>query len=230
MEDLHGAPSTQKHPLEFIIEGKKYETFDQYKTGAELKQIAGIPSETELFLSISKPYNDELIENETRVNLARPEKEYFFVKKKLHFSINGESFIWYKQFIRGIQIRELGKISPEEDLFLDIKGPWEDDQIFDDEIVDLARPGKEKFISKPKPFEVVISVNGRDKIWKERTISYDQVVAIAREGKPDNGAQQAYLVTYFDGPSQNPKGELAKGVSVFVTNKMMFNAAPTDKS
>ena len=51
----------QKAPLTFVIEGKEYEAFDQYKTGAELKQLAGIPLDTELFLSISKPYQDELI-------------------------------------------------------------------------------------------------------------------------------------------------------------------------
>ena len=78
-----GAPNAQQSrvPLKFVIEGKEFETFDQYKTGAELKQLAGIPLDTELFLSISRPYNDELIENEARVNLARPETEYFFVKK-----------------------------------------------------------------------------------------------------------------------------------------------------
>ena len=94
----NGAPNTQKDklPLKFVIEGKEYETFDQYKTGAELKQLAGIPLDTELFLSISKPYEDELIENEKSVNLARPEIEYFFVKKKLHFTINNVDYTWYK--------------------------------------------------------------------------------------------------------------------------------------
>ena len=138
-----GAPDTQKEkiPLKFVIEGKEYETCEQYLTGAELKQLAGIPLETELFLSISKPYNDELIENDTRVNLARPETEYFFVKKKLHFTINGVPFVWYKQYIRGVQIRELGKISSDDELYLDILDGWNDDFIEDDEIVDLARPG-----------------------------------------------------------------------------------------
>lgn len=219
-----------KVPLKFVIEGKQYETFDQYMTGLALKQLSGIPSDTELYLSISEPYKDELIENDTKLNLARPETEYLFVKKKLHFTINKESYTWYKQFIRGIQIRELGNIAAEDSIYLDIKGDWEDDLIENDEIIDLGRDGKENFISVSKPFEVIISVNGRDKTWKEKMISYDQVVALAREGKPDNGAETAYLVTYFDGPVENPKGELAKGVSVFVINKMMFNAAPTDKS
>ena len=98
MEIKNSAPNAQKDkvPLKFVIEGKEYATFDQYKTGAELKQLAGIPLDTELFLSISKPYQDELIENDKSVNLARPETEYFFIKKKLHFTINQVPFTWYR--------------------------------------------------------------------------------------------------------------------------------------
>src|SRR5690554_4253564 len=94
-----GNPSPTKQSLKIMIEGKQYETTEQYLTGIQLKELAGIPLDTELFLSISRPYKDELIENDKVVNLARPETEYFFVKKKLHFSINGQPFTWYKQYI-----------------------------------------------------------------------------------------------------------------------------------
>jgi hypothetical protein len=228
MENKKGADAQKsKLPLEFIIEGEKFETFDQYKTGAELKQLKGIPLDVELYLSIAKPYEDELIENDKSVNLARPDKEYFFVKKKLHFTINKKSFVWYKQFIRGIQVRELGGISPQEDLYLDLPEGYEDDFITDDEIIDLARPGKENFFSK-KPDTFIIIVNGRDKSWEKRTITFDEVVALAGGNSNDGG--KAYTVTYVKGPKQNPKGEMAKGDYVYVTNKMIFNATATDKS
>ena len=218
----------QKVPLKFIIEGKEYETCEQYITGAELKQLAGIPLETELFLSISKPYDDELIENDTRVNLARPETEYFFVKKKLHFTINGVPFVWYKQFIRGIQIRELGKISPDDELYLKIHGGWQDDFIEDDEVVDLARPGVEHFFSKEKPVSFIIIVNGREKEWKKRNISFEEVVVLAFPNA--NYESTAYTVIYSGGAEQNPKGSMVKGDVVFVTNKMNFNVTATNRS
>jgi hypothetical protein len=221
--------SKLKVPLKFVIEGKEYETFEQYTTGAQLKELAGIPLETELFLSISKPYKDELIENEKEVNLARPETEDFFVKKKLHFSINNVSFVWYKQFIRGIQLRELGKISPEDDLFLDIKEGWQDDQITDDEVIDLARPGKEKFFSKPKPTQVAIIVNAREKIWKEKTISFEQLVVLAF-GSYDNNPNTGYTITYSKGMEPKPEGTMVKGSVVNVKNKMIFDVTATDKS
>ena len=221
--------SKPKVPLKFIIEGKKYETYDQYITGAELKQLAGIPLDTELFLSISKPYKDELIDNDKQVNLARPEMEYFFVKKKLHFFINDKPFTWYKQYIRGIQIRELGNISAEDDIFLDIKEGWEDDQILNDEVVDLARPGKERFFSKPRSTEFTIIVNARQHVWKETNISFEQLVVLAF-GTYDNNPNKGYTVTYSRGWDPKPEGTMVKGSSVRVKNKMIFDVTATDKS
>ncbi len=226
-----GAAHTPKDktPLHFIIEGKNYETFDQYKTGAELKQIASIPLETELYLSINKPYKDELIENDKQVNLARPETEYFFVKKKLHFLINDKPFTCYKQFIRGIQIRELGGILPDDDIFLDIKEGWQDDQILDDEVVDLARPGKERFFSKSRPTEFSIIVNAREKVWSEANITFEQVVVLAF-GNYDNDPNKGYTITYSRGWNSKPEGTMVKGSSVRVKNKMIFDVTATDKS
>lgn len=231
LDKVEGASDAQKvkHPLKFVIEGKQYETFDQYKTGAELKQIANIPLDTELYLSIGKPYKDELIENESRVNLARPETEYFFVKKKLPFSINGKSYVWYRQHISGAEIREVGEVSAEDDLFLDIKEGWEDDFITDDEIVDLARPGKEKFFSKPKPTEFKIIVNAREKIWNSSEISFEQVVVLAF-GSYDNNPNVGYTVTYSKGWHPKPEGTMVKGSVVRVKNKMIFDVTATDKS
>jgi hypothetical protein len=216
-----------KISLKFIIEGKEYETCEQYMTGAELKRLAGIPLETELFLSISKPYDDELIENDTRVNLARPDTEYFFVKKKLHFTINGIPFVWYKQHIRGIQIRELGKIPPDDELYLDIPDGWQDDFIKDDETVDLARPGVEHFISRRHAHDIEIIVNAERKKYNKLKISCEDVVRFAFSNyDPTRG----YTVKYSDGHPQNPKGLMAKGSEVFVKHNMHFHVASTHQS
>ena len=229
IENKETSSHEPKVPLEFFIEGKKYETFDQYKTGAELKQLGGIPLETELFLSINKPYKDELIENKTKVNLARPDKEYFFVKRKLDFTINKVPFVWYKQYIRGVQIRELGKISPDEDLFLDLKGDYQDDFIDDDEIVDLARDGKEHFVSVPKEVDYTIIVNAEPKQWKLRTISFEQVVVLAF-GSFDDNPRRGYTVTYSRGVEPKPEGTMVKGSIIRVKNKMIFDVTATDQS
>jgi hypothetical protein len=151
------------------------------------------------------------------------------VKRKLQFTINGVQFTWYKQFIRGIQIRELGKIPREDELYLDLPDGWKDDLIEDDEIVDLARPGVEHFVSRPKSAEFVIIVNGREKVWKKRQITFEEVVALAFPNNV-NYESSAYTVIYSGGPKQNPKGSMVKGDTVFVTNKMNFNVTATNRS
>jgi len=215
-------------PLEFKIDGRSLKTTRQYWTGAELKAEAGIPLQTSLYLSIARPYEDELIENDARVNLARPEIEYFYVKKKLQFSINGQSYVWYKQFITGAEIRKLGNIPLTHVLYLDIKGDWEDDQILDDEVVDLARPGKENFFSKEILLEITLIVNGRDRNWTKRSITFEEVIGLKDDGA-DFGSK-AYTVTYTNGPKGNPSGEMAKGDTVVVKDKMKFYVTATDKS
>jgi hypothetical protein len=229
MNSNNGAPHTQipKVPLRFVIEGKQYETFDQYKTGTELKELAGIPLETELFLSISKPYSDELIENDKSINLARPETEYFFVKKKLLFTINGVQHTWYKQFIRGVQIRELGNIPENEEVYLDLPNGWQDDKIENHEIVDLARPGVEHFVSRKNSNEIELIIEGNPVKYSKAKITYEEVVILAL-GQYDSN--RGYTVKYTSGPEQNPKGVMAVGTEVYVKDKMRFNVASCHQS
>jgi hypothetical protein len=65
IEERHG----DREALTFTVECKPFETFDQYKAGAELKQLAEIPLTTELFLAVEEGYDPELIGNEDEVTL-----------------------------------------------------------------------------------------------------------------------------------------------------------------
>ena len=147
----------------------------------------------------------------------------------MHFTINQVPFTWYRQFITGAEIRELGDVSPDDDIYLDIKEGWEDDVILDDEVVDLARQGVEHFISKPKSKEFKIIVNAREKAWKESAISFEQVVMLAF-GTYDNNPNKGYTVTYSKGPKPNKEGTMVKGSVVYVKNNMIFDVTATDKS
>jgi len=231
MENQNGAPETQnlKEALKFIIEGKDFETFQQYKTGAELKEQAGIPLETVLYLSIKPPYEDEEIGNEKSVDLARPGTEYFYVRRKLKFTINGEAFEWYKQYISGHELRKLGKINPEDELYLKVDEGFKDELIGEETLVDLARSGVEHFYSKACPVQFILIINGRERSWDKKAITFEQVIQLAFPNAVNN-ERTAYTVTYIKGPKQNPEGSMVKGSIVYVTNKMIFNATATDKS
>lgn len=214
-------------PLVLSIEGQMYEWHEQYITGAEVKRLAGISLEQELYLSLADPWDDEMIEDEEKVNLARPGIESFLIRKSLSFTIDGKSFKWYKQHITGKQIKVLGDIEEDDDLFLQMPNGYEDETIEDNNYVDLARSGKECFISKrPKVFKII--VNGMLKEWSEPQITCDQIVYLALGNVNYN--TQVYTVSYSKGPKQNPKGSMVKGDTVFVKSKMNFNVAATDKS
>jgi hypothetical protein len=213
--------------LTFTVEGKPFETFDQYKTGAELKQLGGIPLQTELFLVVEEGYEPELIGNDTPVDLAREDVEHFFVKVKLKFTINGVQFISYEQYIKGNIIRQLGKIPATDDIFLKIEPPFKDELITDDEEVDLARPSKEHFVSRP--ISITLIVNARPKPWNKRTISFEEVVVLAF-GSYDPNPNRVYTVTYSNGVPPKPEGIMVKGQVIHVKDKTNFDVSATDKS
>lgn len=145
----------------------------------------------------------------------------------LYLTINSKKYEWDHQYITGEQVKKLGEIPQEDELFLAVKKPYEDEHIHDDTRVDLARPGIEHFYSKKHEF--IIIVNAREKGWKEEKISFKQVVELAFGTCIDN-PDIVYTVTYKRGPKQNPEGTMVKGDSVYVKNKMLFNVTKTDKS
>lgn len=217
-----------KNILQYVIEGITFETTNQYITGAELKKQGNIPLDADLYLAIRKPFEDELIENDTRVNLARPDIEQFFVKRKLYYFINEVEYVSYKQWISGAELREKGNLPANMDIYLKVDEGWQDDFIEDDELVDLARPGKEQFVTVPKPTSYIIRVNGEEKVWAKDTISFEEVIYLAFSCIDNENT--AYTVTYSNGPRKNPKGSMVKGDIVFVKSKMNFNVATTNRS
>ena len=150
-------------------------------------------------------------------------------KHVLGLTINGNHYHWHQQYITGAEIRTLGNIPKDDEIFLAVKKPWEDELIADDKQVNLARPEIEHFYSKDKHFEVKLIVNLKEKLWFEKTITFEQVVVLAY-GSYDNNQGKIYTITYDRGPHQNPEGTMVEGNSVFVKNKMIFNVKQADKS
>lgn len=150
-------------------------------------------------------------------------------KAVLHFTLNEKRYEWHKEYITGAELRKLGNIPAEDEIFLAIKKPWKDEPIPDSKEVNLARPEVEHFYSKDKHFKVVLMVNLEAKPWTEKTITFEQVVVLAY-GSYNNNADKGYTVTYDKGPHQNPEGTMVKGERVFVKDKMIFNVYPTGQS
>jgi Multiubiquitin len=150
-------------------------------------------------------------------------------KQVLHLTINGKRYDWHEEYITGAQIKKLGDIPDNDEIFLSVKKPWEDELIGDDKKVNLALPEIEHFYSKPKERDITIIANGSPKKWDKHQISFVEVIVLAY-GTYIDKPTMVYTVGYEDGPKENPEGSMVKGQVVIVKSKMIFHATATDKS
>lgn len=81
--------------------------------------------------------------------------------------------------------------------------------------------------NKPEHKPITIVVNGREKEWFEKVISFKQVVELAFDVYEENDLI-VYTVTY-KGPG-NQEGTMVIGDTVKVKKGMIFNVTRTDKS
>ena len=94
--------------LKFSVDNKMFETDQQFLLGEDIKRMAHVPLEFDLYLVIPG-FQDELIENGTRVNMARPGIERFVSRKHeqtITIIVNGqpkpynEDKVSYEQIVR----------------------------------------------------------------------------------------------------------------------------------
>jgi len=77
IQQVHERPA-----LRLVVNGRSFDWHEEYILGIQIKDLAGLKPEKHLFLVVEKPWEDELIHNETRVNLARPGIEAFVTREK----------------------------------------------------------------------------------------------------------------------------------------------------
>lgn len=77
--------------------------------------------------------------------------------------------------------------------------------------------------------ETTIIVNTREKTVQGKSVTYDQIVALAFETIP-SGENIEITVLYRDGPGPDKEGTLAPNGSVRIKKDMIFDVTATDKS
>lgn len=118
----HGKPV-----LEITINGKKFEWTEQYITGLQVRKLGEIPKEDKIFLDIEKPWEDEPIEDNTKVDIARPGIEQFFSCKHqderlVTIHINGKEYKIHRGKHTVAEIKKIGNVPLSHDLEEMIKG------------------------------------------------------------------------------------------------------------
>ena len=127
----------------------------------------------------------------------------------------------------GLALYVLGKVQPGMELFREVTGDQEDPEVDNGpEMVHLKRD--EHFHSgKPKIYRII--VNGRQKEVSTKTLTFDQVVALAFNPVP-SGPNVQFTVTYRKGPRRNHEGSMTEGETVRIKDGMIFDVTETNKS
>ncbi len=107
--------------LKLIINGKEFEHNAQYISGAEVRQLGKIPLEDEIYLAIARPWEDEVVSDQSKIDLARPEIEHFFSKKKhveylVTINVNKADYSISRGTHNVAQIKSLANVPPAYEL------------------------------------------------------------------------------------------------------------------
>ena len=127
----------------------------------------------------------------------------------------------------GAALYALGNVQPGMELFREVTGDREDLEVDNGpEPVHLKQD--EHFHSgPPKAYKII--VNGRKKEVSTKTLTFDQVVALAFSPVPV-GPNVQFSVTYRKGPPKNPEGTMTEGENVRIKDGMIFDVTETNKS
>jgi hypothetical protein len=110
--------SNEHLPLTITIEGREFQWATQFITGKEIRQIAGLSDESDIYLAITDPWDDEPVGLESKIDLGREGVESFYVRNPLSFIVEGNGYQWKKQYITGAEIRKLAGLSGQDEIYL----------------------------------------------------------------------------------------------------------------
>jgi hypothetical protein len=153
----------------------------------------------------------------------------FKTDRVFKLTLKGHELEWGKPALAGSYLYELGKVGKDEAVYLEVRGGT-DKLIEPGDLIDLAAPGIEHFVVRPKPvtnYEII--VNSRPKIVDLQHVTFEEVVRIAFPGVHDPNIR--FSMTYRHAESQPHAGDLGPGGAVEVKPKgTIFNVTKTVQS
>lgn len=127
----------------------------------------------------------------------------------------------------GAALYVLGNVQPGMELFREVTGDREDSEV--DNGPEIVHLKEDEHFHSGKPNVYKIIVNGRQKEISTKTLTFDQVVALAFNPVP-SGPNVQFTVTYRKGPRKNREGSMTEGETVRIKDGMTFDVTETNKS
>jgi Multiubiquitin len=127
----------------------------------------------------------------------------------------------------GAALYVLGYVQPGMELFREVIGDQEDPEVDNGPEVVHLKQDEHFHTGRPKVYKII--VNGRQKEVSTKTLTFDQVVALAFNPVP-SGPNVQFTVTYRKGPRKNREGSMTEGETVRIKDGMIFDVTETNKS
>ena len=212
----------------FSVDGREFQMSDPIVTGREIRSTAGLAPASDFVLIAIGERTSRSVGLEEGVTLEPGQSAIFLsfqTDRIFSFTVNERGYEWGAPLIAATAIRLYAQIPEDQALFLDSDA---DKPISNDGVVDLARKGTERIISKTRE-KIRIIVNTRERFVEPGLISFQQIVQLAFPDMPV-GPNTSFTVSYRKGPDEKPEGTLVEGESIKVRKGMSFNVSATDKS
>jgi len=128
---------------------------EQTPTGAQLAAAAGMGPDQAAVLHVLADGELDDIRPDQVVDLARGEGRFIIVASdRLYwFTLDGVRFDWPSKIISGGQVRKLGEVPSDKDIYLERRGEHAR-LLGPDDLVNLDAPGVETFISRQRVWQL----------------------------------------------------------------------------
>lgn len=223
--------------IRFGLDGLNFRNInvpDPVPTGRQILASAGLDHRTDYILYAYLDTGDfEDVRLDETFDLRGKGAERFIAFKSdrdFKFSLNDRQLAWGHANMLGSVLYDLAETSPDDAVFLEVRG-GEGRLIEPDDRINLDASGIERFITAPKPQTgYVILVNSVEETVPDKHVTFEQVVKLSHPNAPPE-TNVKFSMTYRNAASLPHAGELGEGGSVEVKKKgTIFNVTRTVQS
>ena len=224
------ALSVPRHEYRLFINGQEHHTEDPVLSGRDVLAIGDFRPASDFSIVVLANDSTQLIGLDEKVEIDQygvPVFRVFEGDRLYRALLNEREIVWGEGTISAVDLRVVGGIGDDQDLFLDSDS---DRQIADDGVVRLRKEGVERIRSgDPRDEEVDIILNGELVTVEKGRLSFSDLAKLAF---PDLFGREliCFTISFTRGPKRRREGVLLEGDKVRVIKGMVFNVSATDKS
>ena len=151
MKDFKNSSPHGPKAYRFKVDGQQFESMNQMITGLELRQLAGLTADIELYVDVPHGWQDNFVSCDDQVDLGKPGTEKFItLRKKTVIFVNGTPHDYKKEKVSYEKIVELAHVPAQAAAGYIVKysnGPHQNPS-------GLMSPGTEVYVCNKMDFNV----------------------------------------------------------------------------